>query len=222
MKKNFEELYNDFMSDNNDELIEAMNQIKKDKRKRLVLSLSICSIVDVFMLLSIFTSSATAMPVYVLEMIMLNVGIIIISFIFFNKGARKLRSIFKEKVIGKLLHNFYDDITYTPNKGISSDIYDDGRYKESYNKYYSDDLMVAKVDKKYPIKMAEVETIKEETSKDSDGNISTSTYNIFHGLFGVIEMDKSINNDMYIFQGKTFSIKKDLKWTQKILKKYLM
>lgn len=210
MKKNFEELYNDFMSDNNDELIEAMNQIKKDKRKRLVLSLSICSIVDVFMLLSIFTSSATAMPVYVLEMIMLNVGIILISFIFFNKGARKLRSIFKEKVIGKLLHNFYDDITYTPNKGISSDIYDDGRYKESYNKYYSDDLMVAKVDKKYPIKMAEVETIKEETSKDSDGNISTSTYNIFHGLFGVIEMDKSINNDMYIFQGKTFFNKKRL------------
>lgn len=210
MKKNFEELYNSLKNEDDAELIETMDQVKKDKKNRAIFTISICSIIDLYMIISVAINSNLKNLVYILEILMLNLGIAIISYIFFNKGTTKLKSIFKEKVIGKLLHNFYDDITYTPNKGIASSTYDNGRYKESYDKYYSDDLMVAKVNNKYPIKMAEVETVKEETSTDSDGKKTTTTYTLFHGLFGVIEMDKSINNDMYIFQGKAYFNKKRL------------
>lgn len=207
MKKNFEELYNSFMNDNNDELIEAMNQVKEDKRKRTLFIIIACAIVDILMILPILGGVNS---INLFQIITIDIVIITIGFVLFNKGTRKIRAIFKEKVIGRLLQNFYDDVVYTPNKGVESSLYDSGRYKESYNKYHSDDLMEAKVNGKYPIKMAEVETEKEETTKDSEGKETTTTYTIFHGLFGVIDMDKSINNDMYIFQGKTFFNKKRL------------
>ncbi len=212
MKKNFEEVYNSFMNSNNKQIIEAMNQVKKDRKKRIILAIILCTIADICLFIRMYSLSISdeALVFSLLIMIMIDIGLILISCLFFNKGKNKLKSIFKQKVIAKLLNNFYDDVKYTPTARMPRNIYDEGRYEEEYDIYRSDDFMKAMINNKYPIKMAEVHTIEEVESTDSDGHTTTTEYTKFHGLFGVIEMEKSINNDLFIFQGRSFFDKKRL------------
>ena len=92
---------------------------------------------------------------------------------------------FKEKVIGPFIKNIDENLQYRPNEGISSIIYRMGEF-EGYDNYYTEDLIIGKLDEKYNFQMAEVRT--EEESTDSDGD--THTYTVFHGLFGNVECAK--------------------------------
>ena len=77
-------------------------------------------------------------------------------------------------------------------------IYNEAKYGEYYNRYYSDDYLEAKIDSKYLLDMAEVLTQRVETKTDSDGSTHTETTTLFHGLFAKVILDKSINSDLRI------------------------
>ena len=108
----------------------------------------------------------------------------------------KYTPMFKEKAIKPFIKNMDENFEYNPKGGISSVVYRQGEF-ERYDRYYAEDLITGKLDGKYNFQMSEVHT--EEESTDSDGN--TSTYTLFHGLFGLVECAKDI--------GTTFKIRSD-------------
>ncbi len=207
--KTSQEMYNELMNGNNEEI---KNQWKKalgeerkfleEKRKINFISLSICAVLDFFILYILFTKISMIFPMSNFFKIYLIVPILIIDamvFIImpfivpsFGEEERKYNGIFKEKVIKGIMDNFYNSLEYFPNKQMPERIYDEPNY-ENYDNYYSDDYLEAKLDNKYNIAMAEVETEKEEEYTDSDGNKKTKTIALFHGLFAKVEMEKSIN-----------------------------
>lgn len=106
------------------------------------------------------------------------------------------------------MSNFYDNLEYFPQKPMPEYIYKEMKY-ESYDHYRSEDYFEAQINKKYGIQMAEVLTIKEETYRDSNGNIRTREITKFRGLFAKIEMDKSINSELRIGQNGGMLMQKD-------------
>ena len=92
---------------------------------------------------------------------------------------------------------------------------------EGYDNYYTEDLIIGKLDEKYNFQMAEVKT--EEESTDSDGDTHTSI--VFYGLFGNIECAKNIGtkfkvrSDKGIF-GKMFKGKTKVEMDSQEFEKY--
>ncbi len=213
--KTCQEMYNELI--NNEEIIiqwkKALREEKeflKEKRKINFISLSICAVLDFFILYILFTKISMIFPMSNFFKIYLIVPILIIDamvFIImpfivpsFGEEERKYIGIFKEKIIKGIMDNFYDSLEYFPNKQMPERIYNEPNYEnyENYDNYYSDDYLEAKLDNKYNIAMAEVETEKEEEYTDSDGNKKKKTIALFHGLFAKVEMEKSINCDLDI------------------------
>ncbi len=145
---------------------------------------------------------------------------IIIITIICAASKTKYTPTFKEKVIGPFIKNIDENLQYRPNEGISSVIYRMGEF-EGYDNYYTEDLIIGKLDEKYNFQMAEVKT--EEESTDSDGDTHTSI--VFYGLFGNIECAKNIGtkfkvrSDKGIF-GKMFKGKTKVEMDSQEFEKY--
>ena len=196
--KSFEELFEEFK--NNNDVIEAGKEFKKEIKKRNKISLIICLIFDIPIIIlgiiGILKGKTIEEAIYFLSpIIILNLFFFLAMFIMMNQKQNIYKSIFKNNIIKSLLNNFFDDVEYFPEKEMTEDLYDEGQYfKEFYNRYWSDDYIKAKINKQYDINMAEVLTQHETT--DSDGNTDTKT--IFHGIYSRIKIDKSINSYLRI------------------------
>ena len=188
--KSFEELFNEF---NNDEEIkktgqEVVNEIKKRNKITLILCLTISAILIYFLAkhqmgmhiknVRFILYLIPAIMSVVIPTIMANVIIMVITSTIFSKKQGKFLPIFKEKVIKKMIDNFLDDMEYFPKKQMPEHIYNEGKY-ESYDNYYSDDYIEAKIDGKYLIELGEVETEEEREERDSNGNTRTVTHTLF-------------------------------------------
>lgn len=206
--KNLEELYNEII--NNKELKVAWQQARKEQQKVNKITISTAIIITVILLIFIikligFNFIMVFMAIFTI--IFVNAIIFGIS-MFFRKEEKKYNIVFKQKVIKNLIDNFYNNVEYFPDKQMPSRIYDEAKYNEYYNRYYSDDYIEAKINNKYDIGMAEVQTQEEETYTDDDGKTHTRTITKFHGIFAKIVIDKSINSELKIAQDKTFSFSK--------------
>ena len=73
---------------------------------------------------------------------------IIIITIICAASKTKYTPTFKEKVIGPFIKNIDENLQYRPNEGISSVIYRMGEF-EGYDNYYTEDLIIGKLDEKY-------------------------------------------------------------------------
>lgn len=136
----------------------------------------------------------------------------------FKQNKRRLK--FKQKAIVPLIKNMDENLTYYPEKGLSSALYREGEF-EGYDLYSTEDLIMGKLDGKYDIKMAEVHTQNE--SEDSDGNRTTTT--VFCGMFGNIECSKNVQGTLKVhsdkgFFGKIFKGKTKLKMDSADFEKY--
>lgn len=202
MKKSFDDLYEDLLISNSENFNKIAEKAKKEQKICITVFLILAAIIDFFLATRIFNFSSgvnfmglmfVAVPILVIDIFLY----VIINLIF-SKNRNKYNYEFKNIIIEKLLHNFYNKINYTPKSSMPRDIYCEAQYKEYFNRYYSDDYMSGFLEDKYPFKMAEVKTEEETTTTDSDGNTSTSTTTKFHGLFAKIEMNKSINSNLFI------------------------
>ena len=208
--KSFEELYNEF--NNNKQELESIDRVKRERKKRKKITLIICLIVN-FIIIAIYMFffreikfRIYTIGFYIIPVIFINLIIMVITTIIFSKKYREFVPIFKEQIIKNLIDNFFTDLEYFPKKEMPREIYKEGHY-ESYDNYYSDDYIEAKIGEKNFIDIAEVHTEREETYRDSDGNRHTRTYTIFHGIFAKIIMEKSINSNLRITHN--FSFHKD-------------
>jgi len=218
MKNSFENFYQNL---DKTEIQEQWKTAKNKKRKRTIIALILITIIDATILIlfkniiSNFGVIGTIFPItscLIVDIIIYAICII---------GALKgYNNTFKEKIIDQLLKNFFDEVDYIPNKEMPREVYEEGDYPGYYNRYYSDDYMEGSIDNKYRIKMADILTQHEETTRDSDGHTRKETTTIFSGLFAKIDIGKSINNELKIYQDKSFRKKDRLDMDSQEFEKY--
>ena len=67
-----------------------------------------------------------------------------------------------------MINNFFGETQYYYNKGILENDYNEAEYNEPYDIFVSDDYIQAKIDNRYTINIADVNTQKwEEASRVS-------------------------------------------------------
>ena len=106
--------------------------------------------------------------------------------------------VFKEKIITPLIENAFEGAKYMPKEGISSFEYRKAGYKEAYDRFHSEDQIVAPLRIKdeivTSISFSEVHTQRE--SRDSDGD--TTWVTVFYGLAGGFLIPKETGKKIYI------------------------
>lgn len=198
------ENFNDFFSNlniDNDNIKSKWEMLNKRKQKFSYITIIIILIVDALLLYKIKYSILFA----ILALFFVDVFIfIIMQIISGDKNVIKFNKDYKENVIDKLLKNFIEELDYIPLKGMPSDIYNEAHYGGHYNRYYSDDYFEGKINGQKII-MADLLVQEKTTEKQSDGSEKTKTTTIFNGLFGKIELSKSINSSLNITRNPRFS-----------------
>ena len=217
--KSFNEVYEQVHK----ESFEELEILRKKAKEKLFRALLIIGIVIAFVafLFNKANSNYSMSGSKVIFLFYFSAAIVMISIIIIVAISKtKYTPTFKEKVIGPFIKNIDENLQYRPNEGISSVIYRMGEF-EGYDNYYTEDLIIGKLDEKYNFQMAEVRT--EEESTDSDGD--THTYTVFHGLFGKVECAKNIEttfkvrSDKGIF-GKMFKGKTKVEMDSQEFEKY--
>lgn len=191
--EDFNEFFSSIDADNN-EVISKWEELSKRKRKVSIIVVIILLIIDALILYKIRTFSLfVIMPIFIID-----IFIYIISQIATNgEDIEQFNNDYKEKFVNKMLENFIEELDYIPLKGLSRNVFDEAKYGGSYNKYYSDDYFEGKINNQ-KIVMADLNVQEEIKKKDKDGNETTETTTIFNGLFGKINLSKSINTTIYV------------------------
>ena len=191
--EDFNEFFSSIDADNN-EVISKWEELSKRKRKVSIIVVIILLIIDALILYKIRTFSLfVIMPIFIID-----IFIYIISQIATNgEDIEQFNNDYKEKFVNKMLENFIEELDYIPLKSLSRNVFDEAKYGGRYNKYYSDDYFEGKINNK-KIVMADLNVQEEIKKKDKDGNETTETTTIFNGLFGKINLSKSINTTIYV------------------------
>ena len=198
--KSFDEIYNKMQ----ETLKEPMEEKRKASRNRiLIVSIILISV-------GLYLSIEFAEGYYGDLVNYTPLALAVILIICYKKGLSKktkqYEKSFKENVIGMLVKEYCETLEYEPNGELPFYAYLNGEF-ENYDIIHYEDLITGTLNKKYKIMMAEVNTEKE--SRDSDGD--TTYTNVFHGLFAVIEFNKTINTNIKIRKNTKTLFRKDEK-----------
>lgn len=192
MKESFGELYSRLYRENFNELEALRKEAKKS------------SLVVIFIILGLFI----LVPLFPVLFPIVFIGIpiaIFIGIVKTNNTNNKISTrgktyseVFKEKIVGPIIENAFSEAQYNAKSGISQLDYNRARYKEGYDRFHSEDLVIAPLRIKDEITtfitFSEVHT--ERVSTDSEGHKQVST--VFHGLAGSFLLPKSIEKNIFI------------------------
>ena len=206
--KNFDDFFSS-IDINKNEMIDNWENLKKRKKKITIITtiVMITIILSLFYLICYNTKLIRLIiPMFILFVIIITKLINTESKI--SKEIIKSNQEYKEKIIEKMLQNFIDELDYIPLKEMPSDIFDEANYGGYYNSYVSDDYLEGKINNQN-IKMADLLVQRITVEKDKDGNEEKKVMTIFGGLFGKIELEKSINSNLNITSDTSKSF---IKW----------
>ena len=198
--ENFTDFVSNMGTDNNN-IMSRWDELRKKNKKINLITILILLIIDILVLfiLKISTNS-------IFSIIMADVFIYIIIYVIFEgRDISQFNNDYKENVISKMLENFITNLDYVPSKRMPSYIYDEAKYGGYYNKYSSDDYLEGSINGQKII-MADLLVQEETTHTDSDGIETSDTKTIFNGLFGKIELNKSINSNLKITRNHGISL----------------
>lgn len=187
MTKNFDEFYNNLKLRKEQEA----NELDKKVKKKTYTVIGI--ILAVGIIISILSSF----------LFMVVIGIICLIIYFIMMGTNKDRNIFyKSQIVTEIINDFKEYLLkYYPSQGMEKSIYDEASFND-YDTYNSEDLIVGRINEKYNLKIAEVRT--SVTTTDAQGEDHTTVE--FWGIFGVVELDKSINTKLQLVRNTTYLI----------------
>lgn len=186
-------------------------KLRKKERKVSIITIIIIVAIDAFILLKIKLFSIFILMLLSVVDLIIYIGskivFINVNIMYFYDAERfnnveQFDKDYKDKIINKMLENFIEELDYIPSKGLPSNIYDEVN-DEYYNRYYSNDYFEGKINGR-KIVMADLLVKKETKEKDEDGREKLVTTTIFNGLFGKIDLNKSINSNLTITEGYQF------------------
>ena len=221
--KTLDEIYTELENDNKSEIEKVWKEAKKESEKVKKINISICLIINIFIIIFICTNFKKfgffILPMIIPVIIILNIIPIIIVNMLFSKNRNIYNEKYKEIVIRKIMSNFYNNLEYYPLKPMPEYIYNEGKY-ELYDVYNSEDYLEGQIENKYSIQMGEVLTQKKETYKDSNGETKTRLVTRFNGLFAKIIIDKDIIEELRIMENRTIYSRNKLEMDSTEFEKY--
>lgn len=178
MKANFNDIYEKIYKSSKKEL----NRLKLETLAKIVVCLGLC--IYVAKLSFHHFNPDLQFWIFVVLPFLGTIGAV---FSFFQVVSFK--KIYKKKVIELLIKGYNNSFKYYPDDGITSFEYSKSKFDEMFNKLYTEDLIVGKLEKGNEIKMSEVRASRR--TKESD---STT----FYGIYGFVKLDKIIPNSIII------------------------
>ena len=198
MDKSFKDLYTEIYSKNSTKL-EDLRKPKNELNKMHVLQVLFLIIISIFSIpiAAVLFVFCLAINIYITSK-QTDDKTLVERTQEYNNRYEKYKKSFKENVIGPLISNVFEEASYNINSGINRVEYKEANFKENVDYYETEDLITVKIKGddglSTNIRFAEVHTQKEYT--DIRGNKGYST--VFCGLVGIVDLNKNINNKIYI------------------------
>ena len=220
--KTIDEIYNELQNDN--ELRNSWKEAKDQNQKVKKIAIIVFVVIDLLILLfckNIINSIVVISYIMFIVLIMnVIVGTIILVITKLSEKQTEFTNQYKNKVIKRIIDNFYSNAEYFPDKPMPKYIYEKPQY-EYYNCYNSHDYFEAMLDNKYSIQMAEI--LAEEEKENIDEYINRYAHEIqgetvekkkeritkFNGLFAKVDLEKSINCELRIMQDGKLTLEND-------------
>jgi len=211
--KPFDTLLSEIKQDVSPQIATAAADVRKENKRLTIIALIVCLIVDFGICIWYYNSVfkmlkyENSFPLIHLSFFFIIINLIIFCCItvFFGEKQRNFTIFYKNIVIRKLIDNFYSEVSYYPNQGISRQIYDKGDYNEYYNRYYSDDYFNAKTQSSNVVEIAEVKTVQHTTRRNSNGHTTSRNVTKFHGVFSRVRLTKPLNSFLRITSNNDFT-----------------
>ena len=135
--------------------------------------------VSQFIIYSIFTFVLTPIIIFLVKLI------------FYDPKKFRFRNIFKEKIVNQLVNDLYENITYTPNKGINHKVFNDCQiFPLRPNRYKTEDHFSG-TKQGIPFEFAEIRA-------EHKGNNSSPTL-IFCGTFFTAKFNKKLSAKTIVY-----------------------
>lgn len=192
-KANFSEIYNDICS-------KYGNTLENERKKLLIGELIIFGLLIFGFILCL---------IFKIEFLIFYLAFLVISIslgaFIFNGIAKKYIANFKTTVIKELIKRTNPNFSYFPKKGLMSKEYKCSGFEKHWDNFYSEDYIEGTIENNTLVRMSQVKTEEEQTSVDSNGNITRATIVNFLGLYGIIELPISTTKYVNIFSNLAFS-----------------
>lgn len=184
MEQEFEEKFNQIYDVVSDEVKAELKMVKKIISKYLAILIIVAILVCFFM----YTTKKGR--IYVPFAIALS--LMIIGFVY-TGGRQIYRRKFKSSVIIAILNEYMDTLGFDSRKGFPVSRYKEFGLDQGFNDYYSEDQISGTLPTAEKVTIAEVRTKIVEVEQEKSGYTQKNEKELFHGMFGEIELHKSIS-----------------------------
>ncbi len=168
--------------------MEELEELRKKIRNRYIIGIIITIIVSV-----VFACFHIALIIFPIIL-----GFVIISFSTLKLNY-EYRSKFKKVFVVKSLESKFTNLVYEPDRGIPYSTIAETNMMYMGSRYFSEDFISAKY-KDIKFEQADVHIEREETSRDSDGHMTTTYVTIFKGRWMIFDFNKTFKADVQISQ----------------------
>lgn len=185
MKKNFKEVYEKIYKETKEEI----EELKAKNTSQILIRISIVAVIVIAMLIA-------SREYKQLILIIIGVGILIASLLATIEFS-KYKSLYKSKVITTMVNSYSDKLFFSPKSSMTRSEYNSSQFDLGYDEFYTEDEICGRLEDGSRIKMAQIRTVEETETTDSDGHTQTTWTETFKGMYGYVEL-KSVNISNHI------------------------
>jgi hypothetical protein len=167
---------------------------KKRWRHALFAFLAIEAVLAFLVMLEVIKAQDTGLIVLFIIPIIVFIVPIISSYTWKGKWVEK----YKDEVIKPIVEAQFPGIIYEDNHHISERMFNASNLFINPDRFDGEDLFSGKLDAT-AFTFSEIHAEEKRTSRDKDGNTTTSYSTIFKGLFLIADFNKEIQNDTYVY-----------------------
>ena len=150
-----------------------------------------------------------ALLILKLEGIFGPIVIVVISVIIFitciNNKSKIFSSFYKEEVVDEIIHAFCPNATYSPNNGVSEDLFRNSGLFTSPDRYHAEDLIEVCLDKTSFI-CSEVHA-EERRARSTKNGVQYYWEDIFKGFLFIADFHKEFQGETTVLRDSFFKIK---------------
>jgi len=193
-QKNFKEIY--------DKIYANVGQEMEAKRKAVLRKDILAFVIALAVWILIIKNGLLVYSqVLVIGMIL---TIIALAFVL-QKINKDYKRSYKDGIIWEIVKLSNPRLSYSDIEGISSRDYAESGFDFGWDRYHTEDLISGTLEDGSLLKMAQVHTEEERTTRDSDGHTSTTYVTTFLGLYGIIQLKMATRADFMIKNNSKFA-----------------
>lgn len=170
--------------------MEELNEIRVRARNRILIC---CGVV-----LTLGLAAAIAVGHPIVLLLFLPIAFIA-SLLSVDKPRKEYRAAFKEAVVRQALDSVFTEVVYEPDEGISYETIADTGMMCMGDRFHSEDYIAARY-RDICFEQSDVRIEEERSSKDSNGNSSTSYVTIFQGRWMIFDFNKDFRAKVQIVE----------------------